>query len=121
MWLGDPGAYCVRFGISPKRALRFQCTAEHLVARQDNGGDEEDNIVAACRHCNWQRHWPRLPTHKAASPLQFREQVQAEVAQRRWHPKWAWKAGIMAQRQGRSSGFRMEKLLVDEQIQMQLD
>lgn len=31
------------------------CTTEHLVPRSENGGDQPDNIVAACRFCNSHR------------------------------------------------------------------
>jgi len=33
-----------------------EVTAEHLKARMDGGGDAHENVVAACRYCNHQRH-----------------------------------------------------------------
>lgn len=31
------------------------CTTEHLIPRSQGGGDQSDNIVAACRYCNSRR------------------------------------------------------------------
>ena len=48
MWLGSPGDFMDRHKLSKRGAARFQCTAEHLTARQDGGNDSKGNIVAAC-------------------------------------------------------------------------
>lgn len=56
MWESDPESFARHHGISSATAKRFQCTAEHLVARQDGGKDTAANIVAACAYCNHGRH-----------------------------------------------------------------
>jgi len=61
---------------------RLQCTAEHLVARQNGGSDSSDNIVAACRFCNQTRH--RTP--RPLEPELYRERVSRRVHAGRWHP-----------------------------------
>ncbi|QRF60266.1 HNH endonuclease [Variovorax paradoxus] len=38
------------------RAMGREVTAEHLKARMDGGRNARENIVAACRYCNQQRH-----------------------------------------------------------------
>lgn len=83
MWLGQIGDFAVKYGISDQLALRFQCTAEHLVARQDGGDDSRNNIVAACLFCNSTRHEMRnpLPANKYASL------IGRQLSQGTWHPK----------------------------------
>lgn len=45
--------YCKRlFG---KRGTRLAATIEHLVAKADGGTNRQDNLAAACRHCNQHR------------------------------------------------------------------
>lgn len=61
MWLGDPKDFSRQHGCSIKAARHRQCTAEHLLARQDGGRDTAENIVAACRYCNAARHRRRKP------------------------------------------------------------
>jgi hypothetical protein len=56
MWADDIEVFCKRFGVSHKRALWHQATAEHLRARCDGGTDRRDNIVAACHFCNGHQH-----------------------------------------------------------------
>ncbi|WP_342068765.1 HNH endonuclease [Yoonia algicola] len=63
----------------PLRLLR--ATAEHLIARCDGGADTQDNIVAACDHCNKTRHKAKVPL----SPLEFRAKVRRRLAKGRWH------------------------------------
>ncbi|MCU7376155.1 HNH endonuclease [Paucibacter sp. O1-1] len=59
-------------GLSLRQSLLLRCTAEHLRARQDGGGDGQANIAAACAHCNALRHRARDPL----SPLAFAAHVQ---------------------------------------------
>ena len=59
----------------------LRCTAEHLVARCDGGGDSEENIVAACAHCNSLRH--RRAVSLASEP--FKDLVRRRMAAGRWH------------------------------------
>lgn len=69
----------------PKRFTKYlQCTAEHLVARQDNGKDAASNIVAACIWCNSMRHFGR--SHKAPEAHIYRSKVRRLVSMGRWHP-----------------------------------
>lgn len=58
----------------------LQCTAEHLLARSDGGGNGTDNIVAACWFCNTQRHRRKRPL----SPEKHRKHVQARMEAGRW-------------------------------------
>lgn len=52
MWKGNPEKFASQHNITKKYATRFQCTAEHLVARCDGGKNQKSNIVAACNFCN---------------------------------------------------------------------
>ena len=83
MWLQEPAKFASRYSISLKQAARFQCTAEHLVARQDGGSDARNNIVAACQFCNSQRH-RRLA---APDPQAYRKLIARRLERRRWHPQ----------------------------------
>lgn len=47
MWRGSIEHFARLHGITLGQARQFQCTAEHLHARQDGGGDGRSNIVAA--------------------------------------------------------------------------
>jgi HNH endonuclease len=58
----------------------LRCTAEHLLARSDGGGDTTDNIVAACLYCNTQRHRRKRPL----SPDKHRIHVRARMEAGRW-------------------------------------
>ena len=83
MWLKDPAGFSSRHGITERQASRFQCTGEHLQARQDGGSDKADNIVAACRFCNMTRH------HRASAldPGTYRNLVQRRLRSGQWHPR----------------------------------
>jgi 5-methylcytosine-specific restriction endonuclease McrA len=81
MWEGDLWQFCETFGLTPKQARRHQCTAEHLRARSDGGTDSADNIVAACRFCNEQRHRAKDPLQ----PCNFKVKVKKRLAGGRWH------------------------------------
>ena len=83
MWLESSEEFAASFDISKSAAFRFQCTAEHLVARQDGGKDSPKNIVAACRFCNMTRH--RFPT--PPDPAVYRRHVMHRVRSGRWHHK----------------------------------
>ena len=83
MWLEDPAELSAPFGLSDRESARLQCTAEHLVARQDGGGDAADNIVAACRFCNATRHRLSSPP----DPVRYRLRVLCRLNAGRWHPK----------------------------------
>ena len=82
MWLSDPSQFAAEHKITVKQARRFQCTAEHLCARKNGGGDVASNIAAACRFCNLHRH-----SRKAdLTPEQFHVHVRARIERGKWHP-----------------------------------
>lgn len=70
--------------LTSRISKHLQCTAEHLVARQDNGKDTADNIVAACLWCNKMRHYRRQ--HKAPAPSTYKLRISKLIAAGRWHP-----------------------------------
>jgi len=82
MWYEKLPEFAGNYGIRESQAKRFQCTAEHLLARQDGGTDERKNIVAACYFCNSTRHRPS----KALSPVEYRKKVLRRVRRQKWHP-----------------------------------
>lgn len=77
MWLWCPS----ELGLRPRSAAPFQCTAEHLVAKQDGGKDAANNVVAAHACCNHRRHKRPGP---APSPESFRALVQRRVMSGKW-------------------------------------
>jgi len=79
MWLKSPD----ELGMRPRSARSFQCTAEHLVARQDGGKDAPGNVVAACCLCNLRRHKRPAP---APSPEAYKALVRKRVDKGRWWP-----------------------------------
>lgn len=81
MWRGSIEQFVRLYGITLGQARQFQCTAEHLLARQDGGGDGRSNIVAACLVCN-QRHHKRKQPPK---PEIYRELVQQRLNRGLWH------------------------------------
>lgn len=81
MWEGNPEAFARQAGLSLLQAKRFQCTAEHLQARQDGGRDVEENIVAACQFCNQHRHRIR----PAPDPNRYQLIVRSKLDIGRWH------------------------------------
>jgi hypothetical protein len=81
MWLDRPESFAGRFGIRPEEIHLFQCTAEHKIARQDRGKDTRDNIVAACWHCNHQRHADKA---KALDSLDYAVYVAFAVLDQTW-------------------------------------
>ena len=82
MWLEDPAELSIPFGLTTRESARFQCMAEHLVARQDGGGEGADNIVAACRFCNATRHRLSSPH----DPTAYRRRVLCRLDVGRWQP-----------------------------------
>ena len=83
MWQNDKEGFAAKHSISIAEAAKFKCTAEHLVARCDGGGNYKSNIVAACLFCNGQRH--RIK--KVPSPIKYRERIQKRLNKGKWHPK----------------------------------
>lgn len=81
MWEQDPQSFSAAHNLSLNRARWLQCTAEHLIARQDGGKDTAANIVAACLFCNGGRH--RIA--RAPSPIDFRKRVQARLSRGKWN------------------------------------
>lgn len=79
MWLASPSEP----GPEASKAYSAQCTAEHLVARQDGGKDLASNIVAACCLCNQRRH---QRSAGALAPDSYRAWVQRQVAKGKWLP-----------------------------------
>ena len=81
MWLGSADVFRTRFRLGSGQVVGLQCTAEHLVARQDGGTDSLENVVAACQSCNWRRH----ARPKAMPVDKYRAHVARQVRQGRWH------------------------------------
>jgi 5-methylcytosine-specific restriction endonuclease McrA len=81
MWCDSPERFAQQYGLSLAQAWHFQCTAEHVVARQDGGKDEASNIVAACWRCNQLRHKRKCPP----TAIKYQEHVQRRLNQGGWH------------------------------------
>jgi len=82
MWIKDQEGFALKHKISVSEAKKFQCTAEHLQARCDGGGNEKKNIVAACRYCNENRHKRKKPP----VPYRYKEMIQNRIKKKKWHP-----------------------------------
>ena len=83
MWLYQPGSFASQYSLTDRQIARFQCTAEHLQARQDGGNDTRTIIVAACKFCNRTRH-------KTPNPLEAREykkKVIRRLKKSKWYPE----------------------------------
>ena len=80
MWQKDPEAFGWVFGVATRAVPQLQCTAEHLLARRDGGGNGEANIVAACLFCNRARHKASRPR----APDAYRCHVTRRLAAGRW-------------------------------------
>lgn len=80
MWLENPEAYAKQYKITPNQAKIFRCTAEHLIARQDGGKDNQSNIVAACHYCNQKRHQRKSPK----DPLTYKVYVNNRIKKGKW-------------------------------------
>jgi|tagenome__1003787_1003787.scaffolds.fasta_scaffold20388979_2 hypothetical protein len=81
MWLSDIEHYSSLYQLSLAQAGQHRCTAEHLQARRDGGGNSRSNIVAACAICNRRRHTRR----KSMIPEVYRHFVHSRLRQGRWH------------------------------------
>jgi 5-methylcytosine-specific restriction endonuclease McrA len=81
MWLTDVHAFAATHQLTLRQAKFFKCTAEHLHARRDGGGDQRANLVAACATCNHRRH--QRPT--ALEPKPYLRLVRARVSAGRWY------------------------------------
>ena len=84
MWEADEEQFALSHGLPAKLTKYLKCTAEHLLAQQDNGCDTSQNIVAACRWCNRLRHQGR--SHKAPPPLIYKSRIAELIAKGHWHP-----------------------------------
>lgn len=83
MWLESPEELAVRYSLKPSALSGLRCTAEHLTARQDGGGNTRENIVAACLTCNSRRHRSAKPL----GPRKHRKKVRARLQVGKWHPQ----------------------------------
>jgi len=81
MWLKHPESFAKKYKITTKGALLFKCTAEHLLAKQDGGKDDESNIVAACHFCNQKRHKCKKPK----DPIPYKQYVSSRVGKGKWN------------------------------------
>lgn len=81
MWRSDPAAFAVRHGLTLRRALLLQATAEHLLPASEGGEDVDENIAAACLYCNRKRHH----AHKTLSPSAYAQKVLRRLRRGRWH------------------------------------
>lgn len=82
IWLDEPDAFRAKYPLTTRQHALRRCTAEHLVAKQDGGDDQPNNIVAACWLCNSRRHRGGI----ARSPQEHRHRVQLRVRQGGWLP-----------------------------------
>ncbi len=81
MWLEDPEGFRTKWNLTPNDTRDRQCTAEHLVTRQDGGKDSAKNIAAACLKCNQGRHRFKAPME----PERFGTFVRGQVQRGQWH------------------------------------
>jgi 5-methylcytosine-specific restriction endonuclease McrA len=83
MWLRNIKNFALEHNISESEAERFQCTAEHLLARCDGGKNSSENIVAACFFCNSTRHKSKKPL----VPHEYKSHIQKRIKKDKWHPR----------------------------------
>ena len=81
MWINDPKKILLNYNITLKQAMCLQCTGEHLIAHQDGGDSTQENIVAACWHCNQQRHKRSV----APTPQQYKKFIERRMNKGKWH------------------------------------
>lgn len=74
-------SFITQYRLKPTIANLLQCTAEHLLARQDGGNNSLKNIVAACKYCNHTRH----KSKNALSPERYKLKVQKRLSNNGWH------------------------------------
>lgn len=91
MWLRSP-TELPSPGTGLRALAQLQCTAEHLTAQRDGGGNTVGNIAAACARCNRGRH----KLSKPPEPSAFRNHVARRVARRRWHHQWVYEVGLLS-------------------------
>lgn len=82
MWLSSKDEFAAKHSISKSAAARFQCTAEHLIARCDGGKSNKSNIVAACIFCNTNRHKRK----KTPTPDSYKSYIDKRLRKGKWHP-----------------------------------
>lgn len=82
MWLTNVKKFAFEHNISELEAARFQCTAEHMLARCDGGNNSSENIVAACKFCNNTRHKRKNPL----VPNKFKSLIHKRLKKGKWHP-----------------------------------
>lgn len=90
VWEDDGHTFAKIHGLAVRLCQHLRCTAEHLLARKDNGKDVCRNIVAACLWCNRERHRGRY--NHAPEPAVYKVWVRMQVAQAKWHPVLASRA-----------------------------
>jgi len=83
VWEANGKSFAREHGIGRAVARYLRCTAEHLIARQDRGANNRENIVAACWWCNHQRHHGG---GKAPDPNSWQTMTRARVDAGKWHP-----------------------------------
>jgi 5-methylcytosine-specific restriction endonuclease McrA len=93
MWKDDSELFSKQFNITKKQALMFQCTAEHLLAKQDGGKDHQPNIVAACKYCNHKRHARKKPK----DPVTYKSYVTNRLKHGGWNAPAISKSYIFTQ------------------------
>lgn len=81
MWIDHPETFAKKYKTTTKQTIFFQCTAEHLRAKQDSGENTERNIVAACHYCNQKRHQRKSPK----DPLSYKHYVTSRVNNGKWN------------------------------------
>ncbi|SPK70533.1 conserved hypothetical protein [Cupriavidus taiwanensis] len=82
----SPEAFAATYHLSKRQAHTLQCTAEHLHARVDGGGDFESNIVTACRLCNARRHQRK----DARDAINHKAHIARLMGRKRWHDPWVF-------------------------------
>ena len=82
MWRSNQEQFAKQHGLTAAQARHFQCTAEHLVSRQDGGSNAQYNIVAACITCNQRRHKRNNPP----CPETYLALVSGRVREGKWFP-----------------------------------
>ena len=80
MWLDHFDTFAKKYKITTKQAKLFQCTAEHLIAKQDGGKNDVSNILAACHYCNQKRHNRKSPK----DPISYKHYVTSRLNNGRW-------------------------------------
>lgn len=81
MWQSSPEELAAKTGLRPRALRCLQCTAEHLKARRDGGGNSSENIAAACMACNQRRHARLSPP----DPDAYMRLVRSRMDRGRWH------------------------------------